>query len=234
MKAIPMLNRIGRYIVLAIGFMACVGWNQAVGLQNSTSNVPHKQVSDMVKVHYVLPYSNLHNVPMVCEMQTSTAGDALVSGITGLKGQQPWKGSEDLISQNSEPCDYVFYQELQKSPTLFAEFSCSTKQSVTDIFQSQGYFSGFDKQTRWAVSGVSGDTSNNWYSALGNIRTAPGVPTYAALGNVSCTAVVCPGATKVADQYFGTSLDTNDMLNADDGALDGASHVGVIANCGSK
>lgn len=145
MKALVIINRVGQIVILAIAFMACVGWNQAAGLQNNISSVTRKRIKDIVRIRYVLPYTNLHTVPQPCS--PDAAFDSQDS-TNNLNNQSIWNSAEDQGKRNVQSCkgtqSLISKKQTENEiASLAAPVFCRSKTRIADVFQGRGYFSGF-------------------------------------------------------------------------------------------
>lgn len=147
MKAFLTFSRAGQIIILAIAFMACVGWNQASGLQNNISSMSQKRIKDMVRIRYVLPYTNLHTVPKPCPMNLSEAAFDGQNGTSNLNNRSISNSAEKMGKQDTRSClltqSSLLKQTDMESSSLSVPVFCQSKLSIADAFQGQGYFSGF-------------------------------------------------------------------------------------------
>src|SRR5512133_3719656 len=133
MKALVIINRVGQIVILAIAFMACVGWNQAAGLQNNISSISRKRIKDIVRIRYVLPYRNLHTVPQPCSVDTAFDSENSTEKLS-KRNIQSCKGVQSLIAKEQFESESASFA----GPVFFR-----SKLDIADVFQGRGYFSGF-------------------------------------------------------------------------------------------
>jgi hypothetical protein len=235
MKAVPIITRIGQFIIVAIAFMACVGWNhQAAGLQNNISSITRKRVKDIVKIRYILPHTNLHSVPVLCnnlDDVSNTTSDA-ISG-TNLNNQFIWNSTKKFGKQDIKSCIAVFdqsplFKQAKTDKMLFpsekvslgkAPFSCQSSQSIADALKGQGYFSGFDDPLEtgdYADGPVQENVKNISLISMDEYKT-PGVPTYVAFSKAAnCIVMVCHNKRNNATSAYGNIAWLN-MNGSNDG-----------------
>jgi len=241
MKALVMISRVGQIVVLAIAFMACVGWNEAAGLQNNRASFTRKRVKDIVKVRYLLPHTNLHNAPELCDESAST-------NITFEAQNAPNNLNNQIIWNNAHFCKAVSNRSLllkqaQTDKAYFAmektssfattAFSCSSSSGIADALQGKGYFSGFGNpsgQQNSAHGSVQEGIDNNISPAQfldGNSQ--PAVPVYKDLG---CTITICHSKGNTSNNI--TDITLLDGANSgDDFSVDGMSQQGSV-ECQTK
>lgn len=153
MKANVIISRVGQIIILAIAFMACVGWNQAAGLQNNISSITRKRIKDIVQIRYILPYRSLHNVPSLYSntsdiaFDTQSATNNLNNSILDSAGKQNEQfcrsAADHLLLPKQTQADHASFAVEKASSFDATAFYQSKQSSIADAFHDQGYFSGF-------------------------------------------------------------------------------------------
>jgi hypothetical protein len=249
MKAAHTITRIGQFIIVAIAFMACVGWNhQAAGLQNSISGITRKRVKDIVKIRYILPHTNLHSVPVLCNNVDDVSNTT--SGIN-LNNQYIWNSTEKFGKQDVQSCNAVFdqpqlFKQAKTDKMLFpaektsslgkAPFSCQSSQNIADALKGQGYFSGFDDllETGDFVDGSVQENVKNISLISTDEHKTPGVPAYAAFSKASCTVMVCHNKRDNATSAYGNIALLNMNGPNDDGGYPVNDISQSMAGCQSK
>lgn len=219
MKALVVISRVGQIIILAIVFMACVGWNQAAGLQNNISSITRRRVKDIVRIRYILPYRSLHTVPEPC-----TSFSAAFEGQKGTndfsKGYV-WNSTENSGKQsqfcNAAASQSPFQQaKMVRTSLEGTAFSWQSKPSnFADAFQGQGYFSGFSSSSTFAdfVDETDQEKSPEGFSLISveTRKDAASTPVYIAFGSAGCTVTVCHTKGSRLNAYTQTtSLEVTD------------------------
>jgi hypothetical protein len=242
MKALVIISRVGQIVILAIAFMACVGWNQAAGLQSNISSITRKRIKDIVRIRYVIPYRSLHTVPTLCSNTSDTAFDS--GNVTNDLNNSIWDSAGKQHEQSS--CTPVVNQALpsKQSKTTRATFTvgkvsslaapafCQSKQtSVTDAFQGQGYFSGFTNSSADFANDFTEESADN--VSLASLDETY-EPVYVVFGITGCKVTICHTKGNMSAGSSGiTLLDTN-SLSDDEYPVNGSVSQLTAGGCQNK